>query len=193
MNISNHAKKRYIQRALGVKDWAPYLEAHDGEVTATLLEWTQQAVALWKGELGDRKGAYYTREDWVLVFDEAETALVTLYPVEFGFSVATNQTVLQALRKELVGAAKKREQRAKKYLQKAETLEIDREQLDFELDELGRRIDALKKKRAAVAHLLQAMEEELTAVQKEETLIVHKIVSTMAYREDVAELAKPRR
>jgi hypothetical protein len=145
--MSNHAGERWIRRIMKVEgsdDYIKsYLKAHYEQVEDEVLGAASKAKLVWE----DEEGIQYLFDDYNIMYVRGEMGkIITLYPVDFGFSFHINRTItLEQL--EVIKACDKELQGVKEQLTKVEQ-DSKKELVDIE-DEIKfyeAKINTLKSK-----------------------------------------------
>ena len=100
MNSSDHAQLRYIERIIGIKgrEAKHYLGRNREVVSRHIEKMFSHATFLWEGKLASPKTRrFYLRDDIILITDQHENCVITLYRADYGFSQSTNRQFVKEL------------------------------------------------------------------------------------------------
>lgn len=101
--ISKHAKERYCERVLKMhsNDVTKYITENDEGLTLEIMEFCRKAEFIWQGDMTGKINTYYINDKSILTMNEASDALITILPIEFGFSSDINNQVRELLVSEI--------------------------------------------------------------------------------------------
>lgn len=100
MNITNHAKERYLERIQGITDdktRKQYLAVNNERIEKEILDMYNYSALIYTGQLGGDKTTkdYYMNKDTALVVGGDD--IVTIYPIKFNFPEHTQSVVIKDL------------------------------------------------------------------------------------------------
>lgn len=129
MNTTEHAQLRYTERIMNLKGKEAKRYAHKNKdmINKHLMKMCEHALFLWEGQLGSNKiRRFYLRDDIILIADEYDRCIITLYRADYGFTQSTNRQFV----KELLEMVQK-----KKELLKGTINESQRRQITNEIED----------------------------------------------------------
>lgn len=95
MYVSEHAKERYVQRIMNIKEnkkMKQYIAKNNDHIERSLLKMFEYATFIWKGRLGSTiNRSFWIRDDMVLVTDTYERCIVTVYNLDYGYEKEANR------------------------------------------------------------------------------------------------------
>lgn len=108
INVSAHAKLRYVQRIIGIKEEneaKQYLAMHENMVVEKILKMFEFATFVYQGQIGPDKSRptakFFLRDDTVIITDTGNSKIITLYKVNFGLPERTTRVVIKDLMEDL--------------------------------------------------------------------------------------------
>jgi DNA repair exonuclease SbcCD ATPase subunit len=105
MVIREHAYKRYTCRILGVtgdKEIKEYIVQNKPQLTEEINRLRDESIFIWFGAIGDQTPKnFYLNGNLVFVCNEENDAIITIFVINYGFSHAINNNIIQSLLKEL--------------------------------------------------------------------------------------------
>ena len=98
MNISKHAMDRFAMRICGYTDVLSarqYINSNEEKITEDINKLIEHSVLLWTAQINGDKSTknYRIRDNIILVTDTADSALITLYRIDFGFGDDIDRTI----------------------------------------------------------------------------------------------------
>jgi hypothetical protein len=148
MNLTNHCKERYVERIKGIvgPEVRPYITLNDERISEHILKLHEHSIFLYKGQLGGDKVTKIFRinGDIVLVMDTAESCIISMYKVDFGFPEHTNRAVIKDLISELVELNTRIDTEAIAYEGVKESKQARVDDLTLEIKNLREQIEILE-------------------------------------------------
>jgi len=106
IDITNHAYERYCERVLGMAlaEIKPYLTQQRKDILkVSISDMFDRSRWVYTGKYMENTfSAFYLFDDILLVCKPETNTLITMYPVEFGFSRNTNKKVIDDLMDEIL-------------------------------------------------------------------------------------------
>ena len=152
MNVTNHALERYVERYIKpLETPKAYITLHGDEVREWINKELETATLLFKGQIKDKiTRHYYLQGNRVYITDTDDGAVITTYPIEYGFGEEIDKTIASGLLKELAEAE-----------QKAEESRVDTEQT----------IADVKTKLDLADNQIKSLEDKLALAKKEKDVL----------------------
>lgn len=157
MNITKHAKKRYTERIKEIHkdEVAYYMNNNEEQIVEDVLKIFEHSTKVWRGQLGDNVTRnYYMSSNIILVTNTDDSAIVTLYKVDFGFPTETNLKVS----KDLVDKIKELEEQGLEVIEKSEQ---EDERLEYEIGNFKMQLSILEEQMKNCKDNIKLREEEL--------------------------------
>ena len=104
MNLTKHFQERWAERIVGVPrtEAKTYVNENQERIALHAAKMMEHASWLYKGAINANPVCnYYLKDDTVIVVNEGNDALVTVYKVDLGFTPELNQTVRKGLVEEI--------------------------------------------------------------------------------------------
>lgn len=139
MNITNHAKERYVERIQGINgtnNIKQYIAQNEQIIEERINKLFEYAELIFTGQVGGDKTAknFYLNDDICLVIDG--DCIRTIYKINFAFPEKTRLMVIEDLKNEI--------QRLQKELYVEETILADKDiEIDTKISELQSEINGL--------------------------------------------------
>lgn len=188
MNLTNHAKLRYVQRITGLQDEREsrqYLAQNEEKVIGELNTMLEHAELVWSGKMANNKPSnYYLRDDVALVVDQNET-LVTLFRCDFGFPEKINRQTIKNLVTEIHKLRQKSEKQAEAVNDKVAELEVTMENIDAQIRQAEAQLTLLKDRRANVETEILVVKQESYKTLSEIETIATMLFNSLDFRKDV--------
>lgn len=192
MNVTNHFLQRYVQRVLKISndktEISRYINDNKERITEDCLKMREYAEKIWKGQLGDNiTRNYYLRDNWILVSNTDDSALVTIYEVDFGFPTHTNRKIIDDLIEQLHTFEDKLLEVSygiEDFVQKT-NLEI--EAIDAEMKTLEDRMVYIRNAKKMKQEEIKLKYTETNAVNNKINEIANKICNSIEYKKDIQE------
>lgn len=193
MQVSNHFKRRYCLRMLSVAEpeIGSYIKQNSDYLNAVCLALFESSTWLWKGSInGNSVSNFHICDMTVVVTDEQNGKLVTLWNSDFGFSEKTNKRIVQDILAD-VGALRKKHD---KYCLK---IESDIKKLEFEIakaEEQARLLEiqaeVLRGRSASLKNQVKQLNQEpiLIAAQIDSNAV--KLFNALDYKIDMMNATK---
>lgn len=189
MNITQHAKLRYVQRIKGVQDdreAKQYIAQNDERVTAEIDKLIEFGECIWEGQLGEYKPSrYLLNGDIVLVTDQANLALVTVYRCDFGFPPTVNKQTIKGLTSEIAKLRTKVDKARTHKQAEADKLQVEIDHIATQIAEYQAHIAQLEAKQRYVQAELDLTENEPKQIEANIAGIAAKLIYSVELRKDM--------
>lgn len=174
MNCTKHAKKRYVERIKNInEDVMQYVNTNEELIVESILKIFANSQRVWRGQLGDNiTRNYYMASNIILVTNTDDSAIVTLYKVDFGFPTETNLKVSN----DLVDKIKELEEEGLEILKQSEEENL---KLDFEVSNLQVQLAILEQQISDMKENIKIKQDQLK-FNKKKTLHIENEVKKYA-------------
>lgn len=104
MDITKHAKQRYVERILDItkeNETKAYMNTHDEEITKAIKKLLEKSTLIFKGAISALKQTqeYYLKDNICIVCDN--NSIRTIYLLNFAFPEEVTKVVIDGLIKEI--------------------------------------------------------------------------------------------
>ncbi len=176
MNITNHAKERYVERIKDIKtknEIKQYIAQNEDIINEHIMRLYKHSDNVFTGQIGGDKTtkSFHLNGDTCLVMDG--DCIRTIYKINFAFPEKTRLMVIEGLKHEII---KLQESIA----EESKSVEVKRQEYDGKIIQSKREIDNLKEK-------IEIMEDEIKIYENEKTLINKKLRHSGRYLQEYAE------
>lgn len=176
MNITNHAKERYVERIKGINnknEIKQYIAQNENIVEDHILKLYNYSEKIFTGQIGGDKTTkdFYLSNDICLVIDG--DCIRTIYKINFAFPEQTRLMVIEGLKDEII----KLKDEIETEMQDAESLKDDH---DVRINNIKANIKLLK-------DAIEVKEDELKIHEQERNLLYKKIKQKNNYLQNYAE------
>ena len=100
MNSTDHACLRYAERIMNLEgsQAKQYARFYKDNIRSYIERTHAHARFLWRGQLGTNQVRnFYLRDDIILITDQYDHCVITLYRADYGFSQSTNRQFVKEL------------------------------------------------------------------------------------------------
>ena len=193
MNITKHCLQRYLERFKGInkQDFGAILQDKKELYETELNKMISNATMIYTGTFNENNQMtnYWIADNIILVTDIANTKIITLYRIEFGFDREIDKTILSNLKGQLEDADIK-------YIQAMEEVKEKKDKLDNDSIIIKEQIKSLEEQLKSMKSGLKGIEEykrtitidEMKAKTKRD-IIAKKIIYSNIYKNAVDEYA----
>lgn len=189
MVISHHARVRYCQRVLKIIDETEvkdYIRDHEREINNVLHDWLDDGLRFFKGDLLEYGVKEYVLSNYfVLVLNETGGELITLFPVQFGWSEKVTRATVDAMMLEIKEYEDKLATSIMDTAAKTEILRSKLEATDMEISAMELDLAQLKKRRGILAQALELEENEPRRWQSQIANVAASLVRSIDFRADI--------
>lgn len=191
MNVSEHCKERYVERIKGFTDKMEirqYLVDNGDRIVDYILKMFGYATFIFKGQINGDKSSrnFYVKDDTVFVTDTADSCVITLYKVDFGFPEDTTKTVIKDLMAELEIINEKMVAEKATIDDFIVNKQYEIETIDAEMKNLMAQYDLLKSKKQFAADEIANRSTDYQLLNKKAEHYATLICNSMAFRNDVS-------
>lgn len=193
MNVSKHAMRRYAERIARVskEEVNRYVSVNETELFVNISTMFEHATFIWKGQLYDNiTRNYYINKDIILVTNTDNSAIITLYRIDFGFPTHTNHIVISDLMEHI-------ETLQADFKVAEETLNQEKNQLDADIDLMDRQIKIVTEQLENLRSQYKAKTEERRNLLNKNVFLSKEIernaillCNSLEYKNDLKELAR---
>ena len=177
MNITKHALRRYTER---FKDFDTNEEVNQAIVELKdlfeqeLNKMNDNAIEIYRGKFNEQNSETIFKivDNIILVCDLANTKLITLYRVDFGFGRSIDKDILDKLKEDL-------ENKDEIYILELEKVEQEKESKRADLEQLDEQIKGLEETLKSLGYSRKALKDYIEN-------IINKADSSKNDRDDVA-------
>lgn len=160
-NLTAHFYERWVERILGMgSDKATlkeYINTNRDKIAEHANTTFEYAEFVWKGQLGDNiTRNFYIKDDMVFVTTTDDTAFITVYKVDLGFTPELNTHVRKGLMKEI------------------EKLRIAKDEAEFEIE---LQVDVKKNEINQMDDMIRVMEEQIANLKTRRKMLESEVKS----------------
>jgi hypothetical protein len=189
MNITKHARKRYTERIKGITtkdEVAYYMNNNEQIITESILKMFEHSTRTWRGQLGDNVTRnYYLASDIVLVTNTDDSAIVTLYKVDFGFPAETNHKVVNDLIEKIRVLEEYNEEELGKAMEDEKKLEFEVYHDNLELEILQKQIEDVKNRIKAKQEMIKVHKNKTSSIENEIKKYALMLCNSIDYKVDL--------
>lgn len=193
MNLTNHFKKRYCKRILNIdeSEISNYVKQHHDVITTASQELFESATFLWNGSFNNNQPAnFYINGMTVLVVDEDNNTLITLWNSDFGFKDSINKNIV----KEIVTDIEKLQLKHKRCTEKASKqslkLELEAETITRQMQLLQNQLGLLDGKLQNHYRRMELLHNDPHIIQEEIGVLAVRLCNSLEYKMDLMNLGK---
>lgn len=195
INITKHAFDRYAERILGYTDQfaaRQYVNANEEKVTEDINKLFSFSTLLWTGQINGDKSTknYYLKDNIILVTDTSNTALITLYRIDFGFSNEIDRIISEKLLEEILELQNKLSERKMAVAETAEIKKAELSNIESELFILKNQVKLLEFKRQAKDSEIKVLFNDVEIVSKQIEVKALKLCNSLEYKKELLALTK---
>ena len=190
MNITKHAKLRYCERISKIADGEikQYVVQNEDRICEELNKLFEHSNILWSGQLFENTTKhYYLADDIVIVTDTADTSIITVFRVDFGFPADVNRQTLKALMSEKRKVEERAEKVTAKLSKRTEPIQSELENVKWQIKSLREQLDLLKGREDALTSELNTSNYEAQMLQHESERIAKMVCSAVEFKRDLLE------
>ena len=186
MNITKHALFRYMERFKGInkKDFGEILQDEKNLYESELNKMIDNANMIYTGTFNENNTItnYWIADNIILVTDTANTKIITLYRIEFGFDRQIDKDILSNLRQQLEYADTKYIQAMEKVQEKKDKLDNDALIIKEQITSLEEQLQSMKSGLTGIEEYKKTITIEETKAKTERDIIAKKIIYSNIYR-----------
>lgn len=191
MNVTKHCIQRYAIRFKDInkKDLGAITQAEKELFETELNKMIDRATMIYTGTFNEKNQVanFWVVDNIVLVTDVANTKIITLYRIEFGFDRTIDKTILENLREQL-------EEADEVYIKAMQEVQEKKDKLDIDAISIKEQIVSLQEQLSALQSGLKGIEEYKKTITVDEVkartnrdVIAKKIIYSNIYKKSVDE------
>lgn len=188
MELTNHAYERYCLRILNLeldKNSKVYIEENKEEIKEDVLNMFNQATYLIKAKFHDHQLAnFYIFNNVVMVTNEADQAIKTIYKVDFGFSENATNFIVEDIMKSIREIKSKIELENNIGSTYKNSLEVKKEENDAQIESLKRQISLLEMDSKSLQHRIDGASNSVKMLEESLAQQAYKICYSINYKLD---------
>lgn len=176
MDITNHAKERYVERIkgiLGKNEIKQYIVQNEDKIEEHILKLYEYSEKIFTGQIGGDKTTkdFHLNGDICLVV--GDDCIRTIYKINFAFPEKTRLMVIEDLKQEII--------RIKDEINnEKQIVDAKRQECDIKIQQAKQEIKALKES-------IEIKEDEIKIYESEKELLNKKIRRSHTYLQNYAE------
>lgn len=195
MNITNHAFDRFTERIVGIADQLAarqYINQNKEKITEDINKLVEFSELLFTGQINGDKSTknYLLRDNIILVTDTANSALITLYKIDFGFGDKTDRLIASNLKEDIMILKKQ-------LCDKKLDIDTNVEYKKYELNTIESQVETLKQQLFMLELKKNTKESEIKVayndveiLSKDIEMLAVKLCNSLEYKKDILRLAK---
>lgn len=189
INVTKHTLERWIERILELpnSEIANYMNSNRQMLIDNINETFNYATFIYKGQVGGDKVTrnFYLHNDTVFITNTDNTAIITVYKVDLGFTSELNSTVRKGLLVEIEKLTLEKEAIDFEGLQAFEKLQHESKTIDDNINILQQQIEQLKIQKRIVNEEAKLINAKSSYVDKEINKFVLMLVNSLEYKLDI--------
>ena len=176
MNITNHAKERYVERIKDIKtknEIKQYIAQNDDMINEHIMKLYEYSDNVFTGQIGGDKTtkSFYLNGDTCLVVDG--DCIRTIYRINFAFPEKTRLMVIEGLKHEIIKLQED-------MIDESKSVEVKRQEYNSKIEQSKREIEKLKEK-------VEITEDEIKIYENEKALLNKKLKHNNRHLQEYAE------
>jgi hypothetical protein len=187
MELTNHAYERYCERILNISenDIKKYLEENKEDVKNSFIELLNKSIFLFKGAYCENNIVnYYVVDNFIIVVNESNEAIITLYKINFGLGEDINKIVTNELIKEINILKEKEQEETKNKEKEISEIEMNINRIDSDIEKLTNEIEILNKNRNILESKKELSEFSIKTLRNDIQAKCGKIIYSINYKMD---------
>jgi predicted transcriptional regulator len=187
MELTNHAYERYCERILNISenDIKKYLEENKEDVKNSFIELLNKSIFLFKGAYCENNIVnYYVVDNFIIVVNESNEAIITLYKINFGLGEDINKIVTNELIKKINILKEKEQEETKNKEKEISEIEMDIDRIDLDIEKLTNEIELLNKNKNILKTKKEVAEYTIEMFKKDIESKCRKIIYNINYKMD---------
>lgn len=187
MELTNHAYERYCERILNISenDIKKYLEENKEDVKNSFIELLNKSIFLFKGAYCENNIVnYYVVDNFIIVVNESNEAIITLYKINFGLGEDINKIVTNELIKEINILKEKEQEETKNKEKEISEIEMNINRIDSDIEKLTNEIELLNKNRNILESKKELSEFSIKTLRNDIQAKCGKIIYSINYKMD---------
>lgn len=187
MNITNHAKERYVERIKGKskQDIKWYTNTENERIDKEILKLYEYSELIYRGQIGGDKTTkdFMLNGDICLVMDE--DCIRTIYPINFAFPEKTRLMVIDDLKKEMKELQKEITHEEIRLQEEDLIINSEISFLEMEIRNLQEEIEVRKSEIEAKQSIKQANKGELRLLKRRLDTYAEQLLGNTRYKKDI--------
>lgn len=188
MNITNHAKERYVERIQGItktSDIKQYIAQNEDRVTEHITKLYDYSEKIFTGQAGGDKTTkdFYLNGDICLVL--GDNCILTIYKINFAFPEETRLRVIADLKKEIQSLQSQIRAEESLLTDKNNAIDAEINELQSEINGLYEEIDIKKTDIEMLKAAKKANRSELRRLNKYLQHYAEQLFGNTQYKRDV--------
>lgn len=187
MEITNHAYERYCERVLKVqeKEIKQYLDTNKDFVRNKILELYNSSVFIYNGKYYNQPTAnFYVSDNLVLISNQSNSHIMTLFYIDFGFPKETNNKVIVDLMDAILKLRSNREIEIKKHEDHVININVQIQELEVRMLALSNQLLLLEKNKQTLQDNKTISENNIKFIDEQIKEFASKICYSVNYRMD---------
>lgn len=187
MDITNHAKERYIERIKGITDKQEikrYLVAEDERIVKEINKLYEHSELIYRGQIGSDRATkdFYMNGDICLVVDDC---IRTIYHINFAFPESTRLMVINDLKNEIRRLQEKVEEENKLLQEKDLDINTSIRFLELEIKNLQEEIEVKKAEIEANEAIKKANRGNIRLLNRTLQTYAEQLLGNTQYKKDI--------
>lgn len=190
INIKNHAKKRYVERIMGITDTQEIKVTmlDDAPIIDHLNKMYDCASFIYKGQIGDNTTKnYWLADNVVLVTDVGNTCVITLFKCAFDFGEKMDRLIINNEITEITALHEELTKLDTGIQQFVEVKQIEISTIELQLRAMEEQMKALRTMKSAAEGEVDAKKAMRSFNTKEIERRALRICNSIEYRRDLKE------
>lgn len=193
MNVTKHAIKRYVERIDGIskEEVGGYISVNETRIHSNIETMYEHAQLIWRGQLYDNiTRNYYLNKDIILVTSTDNSAIITLYRIDFGFPTHTNRSVISDLREHIMELQEEYEEAEQQLQEEKDALDHQIDFLDKQIKIMLEQVESLKAQHKVKTDERKTMTTKNLFLAKEIERNAVMLCNSLDYKNDLKEMIK---
>ena len=194
MNCTKHVLKRYAERFKGIEkqDINQNVIENKELYEKELNKMISNGKMIYTGKFNEDNSItnYWLVDNIIIVTDTANTKMITLYRMEYGYGREIDKSIQEGLLKELDIAEEQ-------YIDAMDKVKVEKDRLEINKIQIQEQISSLKEELTALESGLKGIENYINTISIDEVkakvkrdIVVKKIVYSNIYKNAVEEYTK---
>jgi hypothetical protein len=187
MELTNHAYERYCERFLNISESniKNYLEENKESIRNSFIELFNKSIFLFKGAYCENNIVnYYVVDNFIIVVNESNEAIITLYKINFGLGEDINKIVTNELIKKINILKEKEQEETKNKEKEISEIEMNINRIDSDIEKLTNEIEILNKNRNILESKKELSEFSIKTLRNDIQAKCGKIIYSINYKMD---------
>jgi hypothetical protein len=193
MNVTNHALDRYVERIIGITDMTTgrqHINSNREKIVENVNKMVEHAQLICTMQINGDKSTknYWLRDNIVLVTDTANTTIITLYRIDFGFDEEIDRVVTDSLLEKIKLLKIKLESKKETIADTVSYKETELSNVESEIINLKERLFMLDVKKNTLQSEIKVVYNDAEMINKEIEVHALKICNSAEYKKDLLKL-----